>query len=487
MELSFRKKFFSDENLHLLFLCLIAVLLLFGTDFVLEYATDTYTSFMTSTWKHMFYGNGRIVNGIVYYLLEKLISLSENTVYSISYGSAVIFLTLSVFATAKRIRAFCTNPYWNVFLSAAIVSGLFIIELFLFIEKGLFMFGLLCTVIAFDQTISYWTDQKSSHLAAALLALLISVFTYQVIPGIYVVLCLPFILYYSKDFQNFIKNNLLVAGIYGITLGINLIITSFLFNSERAAMDVSLSIAMIQTIRTAIIYTIRSGYVAPVGFFALTIAFPLVIRVFGAIRTKSIKPVLQVIYLCAGVCFTAFLPFLFVTDDFALRIMYPYSALPGVLWLSIFLCEEERTVVFSRQRTFSVLFLFVFLVQMGSFNNIFIDRYKCNQSDQMLCEIIANRIDQYETASGLDVKYISFYYDASPEPSYRNLNSSQLIFRSFYYSWSDNYALRLYTNKKIKRIQSDEKWESYFSEKNWDTYSDDQLIFDGHTLHVCVY
>ena len=62
-----------------------------------------------------------------------------------------------------------------------------------------------------------------------------------------------------------------------------------------------------------------------------------------------------------------------------------------------------------------------------------------------------------------------------------------MICSSFNQSWSDLSALNYYLGTNYEKVDPVEKYDIYFSEKNWDHLSQGQLIFDGDTLHLCIY
>ena len=57
----------------------------------------------------------------------------------------------------------------------------------------------------------------------------------------------------------------------------------------------------------------------------------------------------------------------------------------------------------------------------------------------------------------------------------------------------DNYyciieALNYYCNRKFEKTTMDEKiYTDNFLEKNWNTYSDEQIVFEGDTMYICTY
>ena len=67
------------------------VLLYFGIDFTIEYATDTYSAFNeTGTWRHMLYENARPMEALIYYVIESL-NIPPGIIYHISQTAMISY------------------------------------------------------------------------------------------------------------------------------------------------------------------------------------------------------------------------------------------------------------------------------------------------------------------------------------------------------------------------------------------------------------
>ena len=54
--------------------------------------------------------------------------------------------------------------------------------------------------------------------------------------------------------------------------------------------------------------------------------------------------------------------------------------------------------------------------------------------------------------------------------------------------WSIPYILSYNSGREFEVVEkNDGIFKKYFEGKNWDEYSNEQLIFDGNTLHICIY
>jgi len=60
--------------------------------------------------------------------------------------------------------------------------------------------------------------------------------------------------------------------------------------------------------------------------------------------------------------------------------------------------------------------------------------------------------------------------------------------RAFATSWSDVNHLNVILEKSYLKKNPDQKiFNQHFKGKNWDSFSTEQLVFDGEILHICVY
>jgi hypothetical protein len=127
--------------------------------------------------------------------------------------------------------------------------------------------------------------------------------------------------------------------------------------------------------------------------------------------------------------------------------------------------------------------------QYIAFNNIYIDKYKCNFADEIRTQYIGQAIINYQETTGEKVTKIAFYDDADTEmPQYPGLyGEGDLVISSYCTSWSDINAINYYLGTDYEKTESDERYVEYFSSQDWQCLSEEQLIFEGDTLHLCVY
>ena len=485
-------KKYSEKTDWIIFkIATIIVVLFYGVNFSIEYATDTYSTFQEAeTWKWMLYENGRLINACIYFLMEKF-EISVGYVYKMSYVLAIFSLIISVYLLGKIISEYCENKFISATVSFLTISNFFVIEYFLFIEKGMFMVAImLCTIAAYF-TKSYFDDNNRSYLLVSLICLLIAVFIYQLMLAVYVVLCLPFVIKCADNWKKFIRNNIVVALSYAIPMLVAYIITKFFLGSSRAGNIENVSDNLLRVLPTIWEVSWKQWFHMGEHIFAacvLLVVIGVIIYINGIQKTyvKS-KNFYGVIYVVVGTIFTAFFPQITgIGDIVAPRTLYAYGCLPGILAIYGIIIYSNNTKK-TNQILFGVLITVVLAVQYLNSNSVFLERYKANQNDKYYCEIIGEKIKEYEEDTGIVIDTICFYYDKSVKWYDSGCDETMQSPRAQSCGWSNLTSLNMYLYKDYKKGDCEVEYETYFGQYNWDTYSEKQVIFKENILHLCIY
>lgn len=140
----------ADKEKRSIFKITVLVLLFFGANLFLSFATDTYLTFadgFSNAAEDMLLRNGRPVIALIYWL-HSLSGLSGITFYFISSGLSLLFLGISVWLYQKLLGRYGLSENLRILLAFASIANIYIIEYFLFIEKCGFMLAVLLNVIA---------------------------------------------------------------------------------------------------------------------------------------------------------------------------------------------------------------------------------------------------------------------------------------------------------------------------------------------------
>ena len=490
-----KKGIYTQLNYKLLLYCSILMVVFFGVNFGIEFATDTYSTFgEADTWKWMLYENGRVLNALVYYLFE-LLHVPGGYIYKLSYLTALFFGVLSSYLFASPLLSFIKKEWVASFVAFLTILNFYVIEYFLFIEKGLFLIAIFFCVAAFRLTLEYLKNKKLLYLLPSLFCLLMAVFMYQTMLGLFVVLCLPFIAYYSKSIKEFFSFNLIVALLYGIPMGIGFFITNVILGSDRVG-DPSFQLSNISSVFQSILnISINRWTVVPAYtfllFFLLCCCLFLMTILYGSKENKEKNGIniLLFLYIILGTYFVSFFPQLTgISSLYLPRVIYPYGAVFGILLTYCILAGKNE---FQNRAALYYSLCFILLAlscsQYLSFQSVFIDRYRCNQSDYYYCQILSYQIEKYEQESGNTIDTICFYNDQNVLWWERGYDESTLNTRAQSCGWSNLTSINHYLEKNYVKGDPQPEYEEYFNQYDWGTYSEEQLIFEENILHLCVY
>lgn len=472
------------------------VMLFFGVNLYLSFAADTYTTFAEGFYRRgidMTMRNGRPIIGLIYEL-HHLSGLSNESFYYISSVLALIFLGLSIYIYQGILEKYGIDENVRILLAFAGIANIFIIEYFTFIEKCGFMLSILFEVIGVYWIEKYFSEKKKKFFWLAVLAITAAVFTYQCTIAVFVVLSIPFAMRNAEHFKNYLGNGFVIGMAYIIPAAAELAAIKFVFHSARFVQDAD----YLETLKSVLLricwYGITTFDILPWGLFlAIALVIFAALIVWSAACQRSSWRIFDACMIVFAACIFSTTAQLQGSGYFAVRTVYPLASIPAALAIDLFVNKEDAPVNESKKKRVQYISLAAVAVllisQYFSFNKIYIDKYRVNALDQFRYAYIYQEILDYQEAEGTEIKQIAFYTDAERSiPQYANLfKTGDLVISAFTTSWSDINAMNYYLQTNYQKIDPVEKYTVYFAGKNWSRLSDEQLIFDGDTLHICVY
>lgn len=480
----------------------VLVLLNVGIDFTFHYATDTYsTANEKGTWYHILYENGRPLKSLIFYIFEAF-NVPIGIIYHISHSLMIVFATIAVVLFAVMLLRYISSELVCVLISFVTLLNPFVIDFFLFEEKGLFMMIVLLNVVAIVITEGMWTGTVKGHLGANVLliqlCLWVTVSIYQVGVMQYVVMLLPFIVINSKDFKDFFSKNVFVSFMFGIPLSASFVLAKFFLPVTRLANDTSLSFLVSNFLKIFKFVTLGKFYNVGKGMFLLWLGILTVADILSIVACSEIgkyvlgglMQLLSVIYISVGCIVVSFL--LFITGNSTVcwpRMVYSYGMIFGIVSIYLWYCVERKGARGSIAVKMIIITLVVFIIIYDyiGFGKVILERHRANQEDMYYAEIIGQRITEYEGDTGYTIDTICYYKDFNVTVYGKGYDNSMLSERAQASGWSRHNSIEIYLDRKFTQGEPDPELEEKFSQEDWNMFSEKQLVFDGNTLHICVY
>lgn len=481
------------------------VLLYYGGNGSIRFSVDTY-QILTHLREEAAMAaqlNGRFCTALLYTAFLHS-GMTPEAMFWVSYGLGLVLLTVSVFLLTRIFLRFFRWPTACV-LTAALLCCPAVLEYFLYFETASFLLSLLCVVLAFALVLRYFQTGKKRMLAGALLCLFPSIFSYQAITPGFVVLCLPFLIFFcGKRFGLFLKNNLLTAALYAIP---NAAAFAYLhlFSAENRAQSIytSLSEALYNAIhhtkeiwmgmfQVIVVPSFGSVYLKYRIHILLTVLLVLLsaaAAVHRFIKDRSAAGLavrlFSIGYILVG---CAALQFLFMLmGEMSLRLSLPLSMVNGSLAVNLFLNILER----QKRSVWGILCLCLILVQCigvaAGTHLAFREQYQVNALDKAEAEEVIAAITAYEQAASTEITNISIYFaDSAPTP-YPTRFPLFGLSRAMSVSWSDAAHISYYLGRDLEKLDNQPDIQAQFAQQQLPPGSPNQFLFTGDTVHICVY
>lgn len=471
------------------------VIVFFGVLSQMEFALDTYAtlSFSLHEFIDQFASSGRFLLVFVGIVL-RILNLSSKAIYSISYLTAILCMIISLYKLYMIIKDDVKSLIFRILIPTLIILNAFSVELFLFIEKGIMLFGVMMCIFAVGEIKGWLKNKNKKSLILTFIFMLLANFSYQGIVGIFVAISIVYILKYSKNIKDFIINNIVVALSYGIPAIIDYLLIKVLYISSR----VSGNIILVDSIKKICISTkgmvVNTYNMLPKYLLVIFVILLCALIIYQIITKKeSIKnkliEILKVIYVIFVVILASIAPQIMQNTDaiwFVARSTYSYASLFGVIVL--YLYTNFGNIKKWNKIIIIILSLILLVVQFNRFNFIEVSRYKTNEMDYEITRKIISRINEYETRTGEKIKNISLYEDKSMTYAYYNIFSTgDTNIKAYSKDWGIIYILKYYSGRDFNTVEKNPEIEEKFKSKDWDNFEDEQLIFEGDTLHLCKY
>ena len=466
-----------------------------------HFSSDSYSVALDGAYStHM--RNGRIVGGIISYLLENILNINmvecqQLTTFShlVIIAFCVTYLLFLIYQNAEIGDD--VNIVSLIMALGLLFVNVFYVEILLFVESNI-IFSI--TILTSILSAGFSVKKMEKRLGLSFLLLFISVNLYQV-SICYYILTVTFILlvkYKGRFEKDFVKEIVPCAIIAFFNTVINISISVLLqkegligANERNATMSPEIVIDNIKKILFLQKNLWIDGYGLLPKYSCLLIGMVLII--FNAIiiirryRKKEISLIHIVLFyaVLAGLYMMTFAPHI-ISGVFwpAQRTMTPWFFFMGFLFVfnivMIKNINDNRIIL-------AILILFLSLnVYFG--NQILGNNKIVNFLDRQIAYELKEKIEEYETNTGTIVRYIAFYEDKQPQYSYPNIK--YLIYdtnlKASQITWSRLNCINYWLKSDFVEVDGDKELDNrYFKQKNWNYFNaDEQIIFSGDIVNL---
>lgn len=413
-----------------------------------------------------------IIASFSIYILYKTIGekLSEN-IYSMNLKNSIILMAITI-----------------------IIFNCMSLEYFLYAECAVMCLSVLLSIIAAQ----IFIEEKNKHkYIRTLLILTLATFCYQGSINIFITL-VTLLLIIDKSKVN-IKENIkqfIIAGIIFVVSEIVNIICMYLINnfmgSEQERVAGNVIIRNILLFNPLMKFIIENVFILNFNLWPSKI-IPIFIGVSVILilcSKKKIRGLIEYIFLILVAVLASILPvFLMKSPGIEPRMVMSAGSIIGIsiIYLSYIFNDEKSKIM---QDIIFVITMIFFIFNTINTIQIFSAHIATNKIDANMGITIKYKIEKYENETGNNVTKVAYHRDSMHRdfPYGYKKKLSSFTQRAF-----DNYyciieALNYYCNRKFEKTTMDEKiYTDNFFGKNWDTYSDEQIVFEGDTMYICTY
>lgn len=493
------KKKNNKNQMYTFFVMLMFAVIICSNFFRMHFSQDTYcinVDYGYDRYIKHFLSIGRILGAVQMFITKKL-NIPFETMVIGSSVSATILLTLSwfmLYSYTIKIAKIGENKKKQLLIAGITFSIIFnfcTFETLVFAEAIVLAFSILCATLA---SCIYTSNLKRKNIYTAILIFL-TILAYQTSTSLFLIITLVFIAFKNKgNIKEILKKSIYVGLIYGVSMILGLLITKFLGNYlnwvERETTLLSIK-EMIQTIFKYLDFiVIKNFYIEPKGWNFIVIIFLTIIFIAQVIKSKEYFHILEYIVLVALCCIIPILPLMAIPikDQYMeTRMAMVFGALAGTLLLYLILVmkADETKVI---KDIISIITITLFVINSIYFIRSSSENIATGYIDRNIAKSIIYNIEKYEKENDIKLKKIIVGYDKKPIYYYEG----QIMLRSANgRGLATNFTvaplIEYYCGEKYEWYVSQEEIDERFLEKNWDAYSEEQLVFEGDTLYLCVY
>lgn len=486
----------NKKNFYIFGAMLMFTIIICSNFFKVHFAQDTYWVWLDiGGYAIHFLTLGRIFAALQMWLTEVL-NISFETMIVLSSVISMFLFAATWFILYKFTMKLIKKE--NSILIAGIIFPILFnfctFETMIFAESAVMALSIFLSALA---ACIYNSDIKKKNIFT-FITLVISVLCYQTSASLFVLISLVFIAYKNKnDIKEIFKKSIGVFLFWGFSMIISLGITKIMQGYFQAITRKTALISIGEMIDTIIkfgkIIVLENLSIGPTGWCLAFIAILSIIFVIRVIKTKEYFHIFEYIVLVLVACLLPILPLIVipVSEQYMVsRMAMSFGAVLGIilLYLKIVMKKDIQMKDFT-DKVISFIVIVLFAINSIYFVRVSSENMVTGYMDRNVAKAILQQISNYEKENNIKVENIAICYDANPATYYDGqLDLGCATVRGMVTNWAAIPVLKCYSGENYKETyQIPDKVKEKFSQSDWNYYSEEQLVFDGNTLYLCLY
>ena len=455
---------------------------------------DGYTDYAN----YWFASSGRTVGMATLYLFDYL-NVEIEAFVIIMKILAILIATITIYTFINMVYSKLDSRNENITKKKKIlvvVASLLVFlnmggyQFFYYSESAIMWLSVLLTVLAVKHTID---KNNKLRFIKGFLLLFVAMNCYQSTILLYIPAALLFVGIDKENRKELIKETIKLCVLVAVCFICGYAIIQgliYLFNIEPFR-DNTLTISLESFIDSIVRLLFLNYEKDPNYFYAIIYLILFVIsKSLDERWFKNDKSVSNLIlfFIIASAFFQIVVVVALVQFYIADRIVFAYFAVLGL----IFLYYLMYTDIFKNNRLLEMaiilatIYLWYMIIKAGNISVL--NRY-ARYMDSVEGYSIVREIKDYENASKCKVTKIIYCMDESTEHDWPGLRVvGDPTYRIFAGEWVIKSAVEYYSGNKIEScIKNQYAHEQIFNLKNWDSFDEEQIEFDGDTMYFCMY
>lgn len=497
----------------LIWIGILSTILIVCSNFLqMHYSSDTFVLYNLGYLKYpseYFLRDGRIISTLFCYL-GGILHLPI-PVYIIAMDFiGMIFLSVAIYIMSKIFINIIkpTKLKWEILIYLAafiLILNQYTLEYLLFPESAVMCLGILFTVLAVKEFVD--NDNKYKYLKI-FLYLLLTGLSYQGELNIFPILAILVLVLkqikekketkeFIKDFaKELIKLIVVTVSILVICLGIVHISEYFFGSTKKNIMEITNMRTFIRKLNIVLRYS-KEIIINCINMFPqYSVVACVIISLIIMIITKAkFQTIVNYIFLVIVSIASVVLPLFAVTAGICARLSIPVMMIFGMSLIILIANVQAEKKKYKRR------IVIIFTILLFIMNAVFIIRnttehIAANKVDENDGKTINYLIEKYEEKNNIKVTKFGYTYDFEPQQFAVGIEHMQsLTERKLACSWCVLYAMDYYCQRDFELVQFDtsvlreneEESLNRNGNRNYEVFSDEQIIFKDDTIYMIIY